>query len=519
MSYFYLDEMNILDETINFDYPINEINKRHIEKKISGVANSKMHLDKPIKVQGDPIITPRIYHEIVLSNNKPNLNFSGLNPTSFTARRAYLYGLLHDNIANITDQNKAIIGELVIEHQPKTANNQRIFTCYLLENSNKPNNEIDNLVYFIANKEKNIKDLKFDLNKVIFNQEECIHYEHQYDHIMIFTTPISVNSETADYIKSNLAVKTTLFDTSSNTGSTKIILSEKKKKKEISKPDSSENFQNINSSNSFFGFISNLFSGKKLKEGHQDMQDIYIDCQPVGDSDETDVAYTTMVNSDTTENKKNEEFYKMIMNFILFIVIIVVCRVAIPGIYKAAVLQNIVQWRYKEDNKPKRQTYLDFIYKADKNISFILGFFTILYLLTFATGENNDIFKVFFMIFAAISSFGYSLIQLKKKDLEFLQVELPEEVIQLEYKADDEPPKIGFMELLKFPFELLSIAIIQPAYWAVLTIFFFIFVLSIGLNENLTNKGTWHMHAFLLNLFLITPLSFLLYKGSSNNDN
>ena len=123
------------------------------------------------------------------------------------------------------------------------------------------------------------------------------------------------------------------------------------------------------------------------------------------------------------------------------------------------------------------------------------------------------------MIFAAISSFGYSLIQLKKKDLEFLQVELPEEVIQLEYKADDEPPKISFMELLKFPFELLSIAIMQPAYWAVLTIFFFIFVLSIGLNENLTNKGTWHMHAFLLNLFLITPLSFLLYKGSSNNDN
>ena len=162
---------------------------------------------------------------------------------------------------------------------------------------------------------------------------------------------------------------------------------------------------------------------------------------------------------------------------VLFIVIIVVCRVAIPGIYKVAVLQNIVKWRYNEDNKPKRQTYLDFIYKADKNISFILGFFTILYLLTFATGENNDIFKVFFMIFAAISSFGYSLIQLKKKDLEFLKVELPEEVIQLEYKADDEPPKISFMESLKFPFELLSIAIIQPAYWAVLTIFFFIFVL------------------------------------------
>jgi len=41
MSYFYPDEINITNETLELQYPSNEINKRHIEKKMNTVANSK----------------------------------------------------------------------------------------------------------------------------------------------------------------------------------------------------------------------------------------------------------------------------------------------------------------------------------------------------------------------------------------------------------------------------------------------------------------------------------------------
>ena len=40
MSYFYLKELNNSKETLQFQYPQNNISKRQIQKKIHGVANS-----------------------------------------------------------------------------------------------------------------------------------------------------------------------------------------------------------------------------------------------------------------------------------------------------------------------------------------------------------------------------------------------------------------------------------------------------------------------------------------------
>ena len=56
MSYFYVDEMNISRDTLDFQYPENTIGKRHIEKKIHGIANSNqsIQLDKR-EIQGNRI--------------------------------------------------------------------------------------------------------------------------------------------------------------------------------------------------------------------------------------------------------------------------------------------------------------------------------------------------------------------------------------------------------------------------------------------------------------------------------
>ena len=45
MSYFYLKELNNSKETIQFQYPENNISKRQIEKKIYGIANSMKKKD------------------------------------------------------------------------------------------------------------------------------------------------------------------------------------------------------------------------------------------------------------------------------------------------------------------------------------------------------------------------------------------------------------------------------------------------------------------------------------------
>ena len=98
-----------------------------------------------------------MYYEIIVSNSKPNLNFSQLQPTSFSARKFYLYGLLHNNIANISDNNQGIVGEFVIEHAPKNAINQRIFSCYLLEQKNDKDNDVDELISYISQTKKKEK--------------------------------------------------------------------------------------------------------------------------------------------------------------------------------------------------------------------------------------------------------------------------------------------------------------------------------------------------------------------------
>ena len=109
MSYFYPDEINITNETLELQYPSNEINKRHIEKKMNTVANSKKNTFKPIEVEGDYIASSNTFYQLTLPNKEPNLYYSKLKPTGFSARYLSLYGLIHDNIADVTDNDSSIV--------------------------------------------------------------------------------------------------------------------------------------------------------------------------------------------------------------------------------------------------------------------------------------------------------------------------------------------------------------------------------------------------------------------------
>ena len=395
MSFFYPDDINVVNQTIELNYPENNINRRHFEKKINDIANSRKNMFKPIEVEGEHIKTPKLYYDITLSNKEPNLNYSALNPTGFSAQHIYLYGLIHDNIANVTDTNKSIVGEMVIEHKPKTAVNQKIYTCYLLEHDDKPSNDLDDLISFIQNENDKPNEFTFNLNNLIGKQKKCIHYESNYDHVFVFFKTISVNSASSKFLKDTLSIATHLFDKSAPT---KVSMIEFNKRKTLSSKKNSNDQENNTET-----FIGNFF-GKPTREGNTNMEDVYIDCQPVNESDETETAVTTVIGSEDGKKKQTMDFYKTINHFFMFILIAAVCRFAIPSIYKIAIITNIIRWRDEETE------YKKYLRMADYLLMFAIGVFMLHYLRIGMTKEGKGIFTLFFMILIAISVFGYSII-------------------------------------------------------------------------------------------------------------
>jgi hypothetical protein len=499
MSYFYPDEINVVNETLELQYPKNDINKRHFEKKMTTVANSKQNAYKPIEVDGDYIASINSYYQIILPNKEPNLNYSKLNPTGFSARSLYLYGLIHDNIADITDNNSSIVGELVIEHKPKTAVNLRVFTCYLLENNDGKANDLDNLISFIQNQDKT-KEVPFDLNKLIGKQKKCIHYESEYDHVFVFTKPISVNTESANFIKSMLTTNTDLFEKSAASGVNMIEFGP------ATKPDNKKKREKETEDSPIESFIGSIF-GNNTKEGNQNMEDIYIDCQPVDESEETDTAVISSV-MNTTDSKKKQsiDFYKMVNNFFMFILIIVVCRMAIPTMYKVAILNNIIRWRENSDE------YKKYIRLADYLLLFIVSVYILHYFRIGMTKEGKGIFTVFFMLVAAVSVFGYSIIQLKKRDADYMTIMKDGVPEKIEY-SEEEKINTGFVEFIKFPFIAYSHAL-KSSYLALWITMFIIYSIFLNLLK-ISDKKFWVKEFILFNTTVLSPFIYLSIKGAT----
>lgn len=498
MSFFYPNEINIVNETIDLNYPENEINKRHFEKKINHIANSRKNMQKPIDVEGDYIKTPKTYYDITLSNKEDNLNYSALNPTGFAAQHIYLFGLIHDNIADITDNNSTIVGELVIEHRPKTAVNQKVYTCYLLEESDNEPNDMDNLISFINSDDNKTKNIDFNLNNIIKNQPRCIHYESGFNHVFVFLKTINVNSISAKFFKEKLSVNTDLFDKSASTKISMIEFNKRQKEKKVTIETSENKVES---------FIGNLF-GNTTREGNTNMEDVYIDCQPVNESEETDTAIATVVGSEDGKKKQTLDFYKTVNHFFLFILIAVVCRLSVPFIYKVAIIKNIVMWRDDENE------YKEYIRRADYLILFIIGVFMLHYLRIGMSEEDKSVFTLFFMILGALSVFGYSIIQLKKRDLEYMTVIKDDTTTTIEYSDEDKKFDIDLISMVKFPFILLGFAlkISFAALWIVLLMVYSIFVNLLKVED----KKFWISEFLFFNTTVLTPLIYLVAKGSTN---
>jgi hypothetical protein len=332
MSFFKLDDTaNISDDNIKYIYTGTSVNKRDItEHSNDEQLNSIKKADLP-ETEGKRIPVKNTFYKINFVNREPNFTFAGMSPSSYVANTMYLYGLLHRNISGVTTKNGNIIGEIVIEHANANKQAQKVFTCFLVEEQSDKttDNSVDTLVKMVTG-EGAEPDITVELNTIIPKQTSCVRYVDGDNHVFLFTTPLQVNKPAANFFRNKLSVNTKLFKVYPPTEYNVINMDKEKKAQE----------------------------GFTLQEGATG--EIYIDCQPTGESAETIQAYAVPINSAYGDSKNQIDFFKMMINFGVFLIISILTYFTIPPFYKHVVVDKINR-QYENDDK-KRHT---FIYIAD----------------------------------------------------------------------------------------------------------------------------------------------------------
>ena len=138
---------------------------------------NKAEADVAELTKGKRMHTKTAFYRVSFPNKSPNLTYSKITPSSYTATNLYLFGLLHNNIKDLSVSDDQIIGELVIEHETNSYFSSKAYTCFLLKRStNEGTNMIDSIIEMAngAYPEKNGLDI--DLNKIIPEQTECFFY-------------------------------------------------------------------------------------------------------------------------------------------------------------------------------------------------------------------------------------------------------------------------------------------------------------------------------------------------------
>ena len=260
MSFFELDNnQNTISEKIKYIYTGTSVNKRDITQHSNDEQFNSIKKTDLQKMEGKRIPVKNTFYKINFANREPNFIYAGMNPSSYVANTMYLYGLLHRNISGITSKNDTgIIGEIVIEHANANKQTQKVYTCFLVEEQSDKttDNSVDTLVNMVTG-EGSEPDITVELNSIIPKQKRCVHYVDGDNHVFLFTIPLQVNKATADFFRNKLATETKLLKVYPPIDYEVIALDKDVASKE----------------------------GFTVREGVDG--EIYIDCQPTGESDDT----------------------------------------------------------------------------------------------------------------------------------------------------------------------------------------------------------------------------------------
>jgi len=496
MSFFNTNaDRNVVRDIVSFDYNRVSIYKNDIvEQTTNPKRKSSPAIDKG-SIEGELIPNKETYFKIDFPNKSPNFSYANMKPHSYTATHMYLFGLLHNNISGVSVGNKDIVGELVIEHANNMANTGKVYTCFLLKRGDKSSDStfIDSLVGRISTDRSNNKEIVSDLNTIIPNQKKCFYYtdmpqkkwvldEKIKNHVFLFYEPIVIQPNTAKYILDSLSTNVPFFNTNSSSDTVNIDIQP-----------------------------GGIMEG--MVEGNED--NLYIDCQPTGESDETIQAYSIPIKSEYGDSKGKIDFMRTIVNMCMFLMIAAGAYFIVPPFYKNSVIdkiniQNIDDLTTRKKNISLADNTLITVF-----ITYILYAF---YLGITYTDMTSFIYIGFALSITAASM--YSIVQSKKLDDEFMTTRVENKPPIKSLFSIDEPVKLSYGEKFAFISTLFGIAFSQEnrmnfiLTWIIMYVMMMvivnIFVFSkIDENEQSTSLWEWAFPLFILNTTIITPAIFL----------
>lgn len=290
--------------------------------------------------------------------------------------KIHVYKTIHFNIDGITTNNENIVGELIIEHTT-SSNQNKLYTCYLLESKSLQiidENEIDRM---LAIKNRQEPTIEVELNTIIPKQESCIVYNNNSDTVCVFTTPIQINTASKDIITNNFGNVTIMFNNYPPQDNSYIVI-----------------------------------PGNNISK--RDAEEIYIDCSPTGASEEEQNTYNIPINSKMATESQESDIMKTTVNYGIFVLAMLVSYITVPLLYKNLIIDgSAIAFPNNEKSRFTR------IRAADILIGLIMF---ILISSLVSTGSATDDYKlisvgIFTFVFSILS---YGLIQLKKTDTTFM---------------------------------------------------------------------------------------------------
>lgn len=423
MSFFYPNESKFIEGKVDFNYPNKTIYNKDVQEKL----NYSQTMKKPnqyVDLEGQLIDIKDKYYEIRYQDKEMQFQDLKMNSGLFRCKKLYVYGLLHYNISQYSNQN--IVGELIVEHEDNGPVKSNIYSCFLLQNNEKNiDNSTDKLINMIKFKEDNTVDIlkeDLDLNKDIPIQNEIIYYEQntggKKKHIYIFLNPIQVNSDSSEFLKT-LTEKTQLFETNST-------LKQKYYSVDFTPKSTKEEF-------------TNMFSS--VREGYDGY---YLDCKPAGESEASTPGYVAPVSSKFTASKQKVDNLTIFVDLLLFFLIVLVVFFNAPSLYKVMIIAPLVRTHTGVKS--------DKIYQAVGGIDLFLAIFNVVLVFALLIGAGYGMNSMFMMgiSWMLLIFFTTLTIMLSKTSIDFwsLQNESGENSPEIEPPKSDQHTFQNFVSVL-----------------------------------------------------------------------
>jgi hypothetical protein len=374
------------------------------------------------------------------ASTSPNVTYPDKTIT-YAASNIYLQGLVHNNILDVTCNkngeltNREIVGELIIENTKLTGSGKS-YLCFLLAADGTlpylsiTSNDIDRIISMVSTPSTDTGlNISTTLNGVLPVQNSAVTYTEGSNTIFVFTTPVYINGSSADIIKHCLTT-TTLFKNA---------------------PSDNATYSSLNSDN--------------IKQ--KGIDDIYIDCQPTGESAETISTYQVPVNSEYTKDASKIDLYKTAVQLCIVFSFLAVSYFAVPTVYKMLIIDNVNRFvlNPKDPNNnqaaidaiinnrysPNSQEYIKEMKEAGEDVPktgidtfvriasidfWIFIFAMIMFVLILTQGFSPDLDPlsgVYFMIFFVM---GYANVKFSKISAAYMQSRVDGKIVGNGYPAE-----------------------------------------------------------------------------------